>query len=241
MAASDCICKGCGESFAPRDMRYSTYCSRECAFENSSRWHFGEHQGAHTKISFCECRQCGRQLISRRPRGYGSDGCRKATANAKAVAYNKATYLRDRSERQCQECGITFAPVYGDKRVRYCTVVCSDRASERVWKAKRRAVERGAEADSIDPFRVFYRDGWRCQICGKATPKARRGTCSSNAPELDHRVPVSKGGKHTWGNVQCACRACNAAKGNQSEIGQFPLFDQTDTGGGIQSSQLLPL
>ena len=47
---------------------------------------------------------------------------------------------------------------------------------------------------------VFARDGYVCQYCGLA------------AENVDHVVPKSKGGLHTWDNVVAACRACNARK-----------------------------
>jgi 5-methylcytosine-specific restriction endonuclease McrA len=47
---------------------------------------------------------------------------------------------------------------------------------------------------------VFARDGHRCQYCGAA------------AENLDHIVPRSKGGPHTWENVVAACRPCNTRK-----------------------------
>ena len=62
---------------------------------------------------------------------------------------------------------------------------------------------------------VFGRDGWRCRICGRKTPKSLLGKNKPNAPTLDHIVPLSKGGGHTWGNVQCACRQCNSEKGDR--------------------------
>lgn len=47
---------------------------------------------------------------------------------------------------------------------------------------------------------VFARDGYRCQYCGAA------------AENIDHVVPRSRGGPHTWENVVAACRPCNTAK-----------------------------
>ena len=47
---------------------------------------------------------------------------------------------------------------------------------------------------------VFARDGHRCQYCG------------ATAENIDHVVPRSRGGTHTWDNVVAACRRCNAAK-----------------------------
>jgi 5-methylcytosine-specific restriction endonuclease McrA len=47
---------------------------------------------------------------------------------------------------------------------------------------------------------VFARDGSRCQYCGSA------------AENLDHVIPRSKGGAHTWENVVASCRRCNTRK-----------------------------
>ena len=47
---------------------------------------------------------------------------------------------------------------------------------------------------------VFARDGHRCQYCG------------ASAENIDHVVPRSKGGAHTWDNVVAACRPCNTRK-----------------------------
>ncbi len=47
---------------------------------------------------------------------------------------------------------------------------------------------------------VFARDGYRCQYCGAA------------AENIDHVVPRSRGGTHTWDNVVAACRRCNTGK-----------------------------
>lgn len=35
------------------------------------------------------------------------------------------------------------------------------------------------------------------------------------APELDHVMPLSKGGTHSMDNVQLLCRKCNQRKGSR--------------------------
>jgi 5-methylcytosine-specific restriction endonuclease McrA len=47
---------------------------------------------------------------------------------------------------------------------------------------------------------VFARDGHRCQYCNRI------------AENIDHVVPRSRGGAHSWDNVVASCRACNARK-----------------------------
>jgi 5-methylcytosine-specific restriction endonuclease McrA len=56
---------------------------------------------------------------------------------------------------------------------------------------------------------VFVRDGHRCQYCNRA------------AENIDHVVPRSRGGTHTWDNVVAACRSCNARKEDRlpNEVG----------------------
>lgn len=83
----------------------------------------------------------------------------------------------------------------------------------RIHQAKRRSIEKDINADSIDPFNIFDRDGWHCYLCGIETPKKLRGTRNDAAPELDHIVPIAHGGTHTVDNVACACRKCNRDKG----------------------------
>jgi 5-methylcytosine-specific restriction endonuclease McrA len=47
---------------------------------------------------------------------------------------------------------------------------------------------------------VFVRDDHRCQYCG------------SLADSIDHIMPTSRGGSHSWENVAAACRPCNLSK-----------------------------
>ncbi len=47
---------------------------------------------------------------------------------------------------------------------------------------------------------VFLRDGGRCQYCGR------------RADSIDHVIPRSRGGAHSWDNVVAACHRCNAHK-----------------------------
>lgn len=55
---------------------------------------------------------------------------------------------------------------------------------------------------------IFFRDGNRCQYCGRT--HARRHL------NLDHVVPLSRGGGSNWKNVVCACIECNSRKGNRT-------------------------
>jgi 5-methylcytosine-specific restriction endonuclease McrA len=82
----------------------------------------------------------------------------------------------------------------------------------RATKEKRDSRIKSGEREAVWPSRVFARDGWMCRLCGIDTPKELRGSYEHNAPELDHVVPLSRGGAHTFNNTQCLCRSCNGWK-----------------------------
>lgn len=52
---------------------------------------------------------------------------------------------------------------------------------------------------------VFRRDNFTCQYCGK----------HSAMLTIDHVIPRSRGGEHTWTNVVAACASCNHHKGGK--------------------------
>jgi 5-methylcytosine-specific restriction endonuclease McrA len=65
--------------------------------------------------------------------------------------------------------------------------------AERLWKMP-----------SVSRRELLRRDGHRCQYCG-----------SSKQLTIDHIIPRSKGGTHTWDNVAIACETCNHKKGDK--------------------------
>lgn len=53
---------------------------------------------------------------------------------------------------------------------------------------------------------VFIRDRFTCQYCGRRMHDLT----------IDHIVPRSKGGEHSWENLVSACKTCNHRKGGKS-------------------------
>lgn len=68
---------------------------------------------------------------------------------------------------------------------------------------------------------LIKRDGGICQICGRPTDKddITNGHIGRMYPTLDHIIPLSKGGTHTWDNVQLAHMSCNAGKCDRTSGG----------------------
>lgn len=74
-----------------------------------------------------------------------------------------------------------------------------------IWDAICR-VERGKVSNKMR-FAIYNRDGHRCRKCGRYNKDL----------EIDHIVPISKGGKSTYDNLQTLCRRCNLEKGTNTE------------------------
>jgi 5-methylcytosine-specific restriction endonuclease McrA len=68
-------------------------------------------------------------------------------------------------------------------------------------------VERLWKVPPVNRREVFRRDNHTCQYCG-----------STRHLTIDHVLPRSKGGAHTWDNVVSACAKCNARKGDRTPI-----------------------
>lgn len=57
-------------------------------------------------------------------------------------------------------------------------------------------------------FEIFKRDFFKCQYCGSAPPTV--------VLEIDHIIPVSKGGGNQSDNLLTACFDCNRGKSDRS-------------------------
>lgn len=122
---------------------------------------------------------------------------------------------------RCLQCGAEFI---GGRKRKYCSRSCRRKGNHRAYSAARKAVvpKRITRGSCLDPFVIFRRDNWCCQLCGVRTPQKLRGTYEDRAPELDHIVPLARGGAHIESNLQCLCRRCNITKGSRV-IGQLRL------------------
>jgi len=207
--ATTYICEWCDSTYRKKRGRHpdqgNRFCSRSCAF--ASRKYVSFLRGLKA-LHFTSCVVCGNAFAKIRSQDrFCSDTCRKRWLVLYNRERNASQSDRIGKTKVCHECGNEFVLSYSDKRQRYCSKECSKRSTGRVARAVRRARIRSSTYDMIDPLIVFERDGWRCMLCGKRTPRGKRGSLDDRAPELDHIVPLSRGGLHVYQNVQCACRA----------------------------------
>lgn len=149
------------------------------------------------RITYRECETCRVLMVaSRSDRRYCSYRCRPSTARRRAKLI---------PTRACDCCGAAFA---GSGRRRFCSPKCG----LRFWSRHHRATKRAVYVEQVHPFRVFERDDWRCYLCGDPL---LRGAHRHDplAPEVDHVIPLARGGDHSYANVRAAHRRCNQSKG----------------------------
>jgi len=81
------------------------------------------------------------------------------------------------------------------------------------YSPKRRKIY--AQGDHISALVLFELHAWTCFVCHKKINKFVR--CPDwNAATIEHILPISKGGTHTWDNVAPAHYRCNLAKGDST-------------------------
>lgn len=205
------ICHACGVKFRTKKNTANKACSRACGFV--VRAEMARRTAKPKPIKpITTCRVCHAQftIIRGQQRQYCSRTCflklKRRDSRARTLKIH---------EKSCV-CGAIF--VTPDGRWKWHSHECRAAAikeQKRCARLKREATLRSVWVESVSPKKVFDRDGWRCRACGIETPEAQRGTISPSAPELDHIIPISKGGPHSYLNTQCLCRSCNALKSDK--------------------------
>lgn len=235
--ATEKHCAHCNTLFQPAQSN-TVYCKKSCkvsawrlAHPDSAILHRTAERKKNAPLPFSrvyagKCCCCSAAYVLREAsEGFCGDSCRRAFRALQAAESKREKHKKQGLILICGHCSLSFSPLYGASHAKFCTVCAEDRAlqANRISRLTRKMRKRTQTVESVDPLRVFERDRWRCQLCRKATPKKLRGTYADLAPELDHILPLSLGGEHSYRNTQCLCRACNGAKSNKP-LGQMLLM-----------------
>lgn len=180
------------------------------------------------------CKECGhiqrKSMVSIR---HGNQPrCPVCIANAKEKKQADAVKAReeDRKRRKleryltykftqfefkvCPVCNSLF--VGGQK---YCSTLCATRFNNTKNKDRRlRKMSAVKKDNGIRLEQLYRKSNGICAICGHIcdmddyTIKDGAFVAGNNYPSIDHIIPLSKGGEHSWSNIQLAHRACNIKK-----------------------------
>ena len=85
----------------------------------------------------------------------------------------------------------------------------------RYYSPKRRAIYE--QGDCIEHLTLFELHAWTCYVCKKEINKRFRFP-HYQGPTVEHIIPLSRGGTHTWDNVAPAHAICNFEKGDSLSV-----------------------
>lgn len=177
-----------------------------------------------------KCRDCSRAYWDEwRSNNSGKNAAYTADWRARNPDLVKAKYAKYRAENR-ERCNAATRKWRTENKDRMKTLNAKwhsenrDRVRSKVQR--RRAIRKGRTeiiAEVIEPQKVFQRDGWRCGRCGKKVNKRLKYPDPKSA-SLDHIVPLSAGGDHTYVNVQLAHLRCNLEKKNTGAGDQLAML-----------------
>lgn len=188
------VCKECGGPFVGDPDR--KYCTSACKTQKTRQRR--EAEIAESLSLRRVCINCGRRHVGK------GDIC--SPCNLVASEHRRL---------HCKRCGVrhteppTTSPRYCDP----CKAL-ADKEQRKQDRYNRKQRERAGTVAGAGPIKrlvVFERDNWTCKACGCrcVLHSQPRGTTQAT---IDHIIPLSKGGTHTYDNVQLLCRECNERK-----------------------------
>ena len=128
------------------------------------------------------------------------------------ILAEKEAIKRANMQHVCEVCHKTFFSFQPSSK--YCSGKCK---RKQMPKTKKRLKGKVIDKD-ISLLKLAERDKEICQICGLEVrwddieEKGKAIIAGDYYPSIDHIIPLSKGGMHSWGNVQLAHRKCNSYK-----------------------------
>ena len=125
------------------------------------------------------------------------------------------------NNRVCNECGQVYNAKHTNQK--YCSNECVRKHKNRTKEINRRKHIRlnGKVNWDISLEKLIKRDNNTCHICGGKCNQKDYKTIDNNFivgkdyPSIDHMIPVSKGGAHTWDNIKLSHHYCNTIKNNK--------------------------
>lgn len=221
-------CEHCGKEFEHTNRKTVKFCSEKCLAEyNKQELFIREQERLRLRTIYNKCSYCGATFATTKSNvKYCSDDCR--ILHGKTLA--KERYVITSAERlknnpinkinkRCKECGKHFSTTYSNKI--FCSNKCKRKNNYRINEINRRnkIIENGSVDWSISVERLYRRDKGTCYLCNGQCDMNDYYVndndiviCGNDYPSIDHVIPISKGGTHSWDNVRLAHRHCNAIK-----------------------------
>lgn len=203
-------CSNCGKVFSNYNPRIT--CSMECHSEMKERQRLIRRLinvlKPKPEPNFKrQCKNCGTTYKTNYSlKVYCSDEC--------SYRYRYESIVREKElhHHKCKECGKHFSDTR--KKREFCSYKCGRKYGHRKKDTVRRLrIKRNGKVDwNISVERLVKRDKGICYLCNEQV-NTNVDPNDDYYPSIEHVIPVSKGGTHTWNNVRLAHRICNTEKG----------------------------
>lgn len=183
------VCKRCNKPFEGKSRR--SYCSSECRKKPIELIKTKEPKAKQQK----SCSHCGSFFMASQSKRYCSKDC------AYQMQLKRMKEERDRTKtflhKCCKECGKHYETTRS--RSCYCSEECSSRYENRqkeITRRKRISMNGKVHWD-ISIERLMKRDKNICYLCERHVDNTVDPN-ADNYPSIEHVMPISKGGTHTW-------------------------------------------
>ena len=204
----------------------------------------GNYTGSDGTVDL-RCKKCGsvvnRSWVTVKHRNVRCDNCyqeelqriaedkQREREREKDLAKRYREHLREANRKAkqlsfsvCKCCGVPFFQTDSGSKV-YCSKECRKKVANAIGKDKRVKKLRGVCVDrSITLERLYEIHNGRCALCGGSCDwndfyikEDGSFVAKGNYPSIDHIKPISRGGLHSWNNVQLAHMMCNTMKSNK--------------------------
>lgn len=217
------------------------YCSQRCrtAAYNKRKADRLKKAGKWYKIVECKCVGCGdlfkykrigreRIVCNRCKNGFTApcDVCGKAYKRryhnntgltkycSRSCASRAIQLSRPIIEKTCMDCGQPFEvrDYIGPVGITDRCQKCRNKREMSRQRQRKLLYYYGVDGEDLDYLRVYKRDKYTCQLCWKPV-NINLDWPHKMSASIDHIKPLSKGGKHTYKNIQLAHLTCNMSKG----------------------------
>lgn len=183
----------------------------------------------------CTC-SCGRKItvtVSAFRKGSSCRRCKteaRAQRRAEKIAIHKAAVdsAMVTREADCHVCGKHFTgemhfktavALAAEGREDYCSEDCRRRRRRAMRRHVYRARAAGSKIiENVDPYAIFKRDHYICQLCRLPAPQSLQGLNLPDSPEIDHRAALANGGDNVPSNMQTVHHACGAWKVQEIDL-----------------------
>ena len=220
------------------------------------RKNYYKYKSNESKCSNLYCIECNDVRL------YGDKICDKCKVSKRYIAAYDYISI-------CRHCNVEFGIDTKLKNLgniyqlnNYCSIECNQQ-SKKITKKKNAKIHRhkhndrhgrirddkqwariyGNKYEPISRTIVYRKHNYICTSCGvKCLHPNKENYNQSNAATLDHIIPKSKGGSHTYDNVTLLCRSCNTIKSdkivtqfkrNQSQL-ELQFIDYIPQGSQLQ-------